>query len=140
MFHALIGGQSPVSATAANQVTSPGSGSAVGTGPAGSGAVGNASALQQYAFSLFPSYGWGADQQQPLVKLWNQESGWNARARNPSGAYGIPQSLPGAKMASAGADWETNPKTQIKWGLGYIASVYVTPQGAWNHEVANGWY
>jgi hypothetical protein len=76
-----------------------------------------------------------------LDALWQRESGWNHRAMNPSsGAYGIPQSLPGSKMASAGADWRTNPVTQIRWGLGYIASRYGTPCGAWAHSQATGWY
>jgi hypothetical protein len=76
-----------------------------------------------------------------LVSLWNKESGWNAYANNPSsGAYGIPQSLPGSKMASAGADWATNPATQITWGLGYISARYGDPCGAWGHSQRVGWY
>jgi hypothetical protein len=75
-----------------------------------------------------------------LYNLWMRESGWNVYAENASGAYGIPQSLPGDKMASAGSDWQTNPVTQIAWGLGYIQSMYGTPCGAWDHEVADGWY
>lgn len=98
------------------------------------------SQLEQYAFSQFSHYGWGTDQEQYLIKLWDQESGWRWNAANPSGAYGIPQSLPASKMASAGADYRTNPETQIRWGLSYISSVYHNPQGAWNHEVANNWY
>ena len=62
-------------------------------------------------------------------------------ADNPSSsAYGIPQALPGSKMASAGSDWESNPATQIEWGLGYIADIYGTPCGAWDHSQSNGWY
>jgi hypothetical protein len=76
-----------------------------------------------------------------LVLLWTRESGWNYQASNgSSGAYGIPQSLPGSKMASAGADWRTNPATQIRWGLSYIKSVYGTPCGAWAHSQATNWY
>ncbi|GII77798.1 hypothetical protein Sru01_27800 [Sphaerisporangium rufum] len=76
-----------------------------------------------------------------LERLWDKESGWNERAMNrSSGAYGVPQSLPGSKMASAGADWQTNPATQIKWGLGYIASRYKSPCGAWAHSQSVGWY
>jgi hypothetical protein len=76
-----------------------------------------------------------------LEKLWTKESQWNAKARNPSsGAYGIPQSLPASKMASAGSDYLTNPATQIKWGLGYIKDRYGTPCAAWNHSQAKGWY
>ena len=82
-----------------------------------------------------------AEQKQCLVSLWNVESGWNVTATNPSsGAYGIPQALPGSKMASAGADWQTSAATQIRWGLGYIKSVYGSPCGAWGHEQADGWY
>ena len=66
--------------------------------------------------------------------------GWNVYASNPSGAYGIPQALPGSKMATAGADWETNPATQISWGLGYITGRYGTPCGAWDTFNAQGWY
>ena len=81
------------------------------------------------------------DQFPCLDKLWKKESGWNHKARNPSsGAYGIPQSLPGSKMASVGSDWQTNPATQVKWGLGYIKGRYGTPCGAWNHSQAKGWY
>jgi hypothetical protein len=84
--------------------------------------------------------GWSA-QWGCLESLWNKESGWNERAMNRySGAYGIPQSLPGSKMASAGSDWQTNPATQIKWGLGYIAGRYGSPCNAWSHSQATGWY
>ncbi|MDH2428827.1 transglycosylase SLT domain-containing protein [Sphaerisporangium sp. TRM90804] len=76
-----------------------------------------------------------------LEKLWDKESNWNERAMNrSSGAYGIPQSLPGHKMASAGSDWQVNPATQIKWGLGYIAARYKSPCGAWAHSQRVGWY
>jgi SLT domain-containing protein len=67
-----------------------------------------------------------------LIEMWDRESGWNPHAANSgSGAYGIPQALPGSKMASAGSDWADNPVTQIKWGLGYIKERYGTPCGAW---------
>lgn len=86
-------------------------------------------------------YGWGADQFQCLSLLWEKESNWNHTAQNPSsGAYGIPQSLPGSKMASHGADWQTNPATQISWGLDYISERYGTPCGAWGHSQSVGWY
>jgi hypothetical protein len=76
-----------------------------------------------------------------LDKLWTKESGWNEKARNrSSGAYGIPQSYPGDKMASAGSDWQTNPVTQIKWGLGYIAQRYTTPCRAWSTSQSTGSY
>lgn len=86
------------------------------------------------------NYGWGDDQFACLVSLWNRESGWRVNAANGSGAYGIPQALPGSKMASAGADWQTNPATQIAWGLGYIAGRYANPCGAWAHSESSGWY
>jgi hypothetical protein len=86
-------------------------------------------------------YGWGADQFSCLVSLWNKESGWNSQAYNASsGATGIPQALPGSKMASAGADWQTNATTQIIWGLGYIDGRYGSPCAAWGHSQATGWY
>ena len=76
-----------------------------------------------------------------LDQLWNRESGWSLTASNASsGAYGIPQSLPGSKMASAGADWQTNPATQITWGLSYIAGRYGSPCAAWAHSQSSGWY
>jgi len=85
-------------------------------------------------------YGWGDDQFQCLNSLWNKESSWNYQAYNPSGATGIPQALPGSKMASSGSDWATNAATQIAWGLGYISSVYGTPCSAWGHSQATNWY
>lgn len=98
-------------------------------------------AEQAYALSQFGHFGWGAGQMGPLIALWNRESGWNPTiANSSSGAYGIPQALPASKMASAGADWRTNPATQINWGLSYIAGRYHTPAGAWAHENAFGWY
>lgn len=85
--------------------------------------------------------GWSKAQFRCLEKLWARESGWNHRAGNrSSGAYGIPQALPGHKMASSGRDWRTNPRTQIKWGLGYIKQRYGAPCGAWSHFVSRGWY
>ncbi len=75
----------------------------------------------------------GASEWDCLDRLWTAESGWRWSAANPSsGAYGIPQALPGSKMASAGPDWLVNPRTQITWGLGYIGSRYGTPCGAWS--------
>jgi hypothetical protein len=99
-------------------------------------------ASQAFAKSYMESkYSWGEDQHSCLVNLWNRESGWRHTAANPtSSAYGIPQSLPGKKMASAGADWKTNPETQIKWGLKYIKNRYETPCGAWSAFKKKGWY
>jgi hypothetical protein len=96
---------------------------------------------QQIAMGMLGSYGWSSSQFSCLDSLWNQESGWNVYATNPtSGAYGIPQALPGSKMASAGPDWQTDATTQIRWGLSYIQSLYGSPCGAWAHEEADGWY
>jgi hypothetical protein len=96
---------------------------------------------QQIALGMLPGYGWSVAQFGCLLPLWDRESGWNVYASNPgSGAYGIPQALPGDKMASAGADWQTDAATQIRWGLGYIKGSYGSPCGAWSHEEAYGWY
>ncbi|MFG2722120.1 transglycosylase SLT domain-containing protein [Streptomyces sp. NPDC048416] len=74
-------------------------------------------------------------------KIVSRESGWNHTATNSSsGAYGLVQALPASKMASAGADWKTNPATQIKWGLDYMNSRYGSPVGAWNFWQAHHWY
>jgi Transglycosylase SLT domain len=99
-------------------------------------------AAQATAKAMLPSYGWSVSSQWScLLSLWNRESGWVYDAQNTaSGAYGIPQALPASKMASAGSDYLTNPTTQIKWGLGYIQGRYGTPCGAWNSELANGFY
>ncbi|MGR2751514.1 aggregation-promoting factor C-terminal-like domain-containing protein [Agromyces arachidis] len=96
---------------------------------------------QAYAAGAVAARGWGSGEFDCLVALWNKESGWRVNAMNPSsGAYGIPQALPGDKMATAGADWATNAATQIEWGLGYISGRYGTPCGAWSHSVSVGWY
>jgi hypothetical protein len=92
-------------------------------------------------FHLLVQFGFAADQWKYLDALWTRESGWNELAENPSsGAYGIPQSLPATKMAVVGRDWRTNPDTQIRWGLAYIAARYGNPQGAWAHSERFGWY
>lgn len=96
---------------------------------------------QQIAQQMLGQFGWSGSQFSCLDPLWEHESGWNPSAENPgSGAYGIPQAMPGSMMASAGADWQTNPATQIKWGLRYIQGRYGSPCGAWAHEEADGWY
>ena len=102
----------------------------------------NPTAAQATAKAMLASFGFNATTQWTcLYDLWEQESTWNVYAENPaSGAYGIPQSLPADKMASAGADWQTNATTQIKWGLGYIKTVYGTPCGAWQNEVNYHYY
>jgi hypothetical protein len=96
---------------------------------------------QQIARAMLPDFGWKPSQQFGcLVNLWDKESHWNTHASSPTGAYGIPQALPGSKMASAGPDWQNSARTQIKWGLGYVQDRYGTPCGAWQHSVATGWY
>lgn len=96
---------------------------------------------KEIAKMLLAEFGFGSDQFSCLDSLWTRESNWRWNADNPtSSAYGIPQALPGSKMASAGADWATNPVTQIRWGLGYIQDRYGTPCSAWGHSQARGWY
>jgi len=86
-------------------------------------------------------YGWGSDQFQCLDNLWTKESGWNYQAVNANGgATGIPQALPGSKMATIAADWRTNATTQITWGLQYISASYGTPCAAWAHSQASNFY
>lgn len=106
----------------------------------GSKAAGSA---QSWMHSHLGDYGWGLNQWGSLDALWQGESGWRWNANNPaSGAYGIPQALPASKMASAGADWRTNPVTQMRWGAGYIKSVYGTPSSAYSKWLARSphWY
>lgn len=106
-----------------------------------SAAVPDPGSAQAIAYEMVAARGWGEDQYSCLVSLWNKESGWRVNAENTSsGAYGIPQALPGSKMASAGSDWATNAATQIEWGLGYISGRYGTPCGAWGHSQSVGWY
>ncbi|MEV8589992.1 transglycosylase SLT domain-containing protein [Streptomyces sp. NPDC051180] len=82
-----------------------------------------------------------ASQFQCFSNIVDHESSWNYRATNASsGAYGLVQALPGSKMSSAGADWQTNPATQIKWGLSYMDGRYGSPCGAWSFWQANRWY
>ncbi|MFD4606532.1 transglycosylase SLT domain-containing protein [Streptomyces sp. NPDC058451] len=92
--------------------------------------------IQAMASSMVP-----AGQFQCFSNIVNHESSWNYRAVNPSsGAYGLFQALPGSKMSSVGADWQTNPATQIKWGLSYMDGRYGSPCDAWNFWQANHWY
>jgi hypothetical protein len=134
----------------ASRVSSTTASSSGGTGAGGSGGGGgvvvsapppNPGTAQSIAYNMMSSFGFDPKTQfSCLDDLWQQESGWNYLAENASGAYGIPQALPGSKMASAGPDWQTDPTTQIKWGLGYIQSIYGTPCNAWGHEEAYGYY
>jgi SLT domain-containing protein len=92
--------------------------------------------VQALAQSMVP-----ADQFQCFSNIVDHESGWDYTATNPSsGAYGLMQALPGSKMSTAGADWQTNPATQIEWGLSYMDDRYGSPCGAWEFWTANGWY
>lgn len=92
-------------------------------------------------YQLMLDFGFAADQWPALDALWTRESGWNHLAENPSsGAYGIPQSLPANKMAVVGKDYRSNPHTQIRWGLAYIAARYGVPDKAWAHSERVGWY
>jgi hypothetical protein len=96
---------------------------------------------QQIAEQMLSQFGWSSSQFSCLDPLWQEESGWNVSAYNPgSGAFGIPQALPGSRMSSAGPDWETDAATQIRWGLEYIQGLYGSPCAAWAHEEADGWY
>ncbi len=93
------------------------------------------------ARAMVAARGWGEEQFACLDRLWTKESNWNPSAQNASsGAYGIPQSLPGSKMGTVAADWRTNPATQITWGLNYIEGRYGSPCGAWSHSQAVNWY
>ncbi|WP_420368395.1 hypothetical protein [Curtobacterium sp. L1-20] len=106
---------------------------AAGNTPAGAKATASSLAASQY--------GWGADQFQCLDSLWTKESGWNYQAVNANGgATGIPQALPGSKMATIAPDWRTNATTQITWGLRYISQSYGTPCAAWAHSQASNFY
>lgn len=144
-----------VGTKASSTPSSSGSGSGSSSGSSGSGGSSaptvhaptvhapsvSPGSAQAVARGLLASHGWGDNQFGCLVTLWNHESGWNVHAANPSGAYGIPQALPGSKMGSAGGDWQNSAETQIKWGLNYIGSRYGTPCGAWSSWQANGgWY
>lgn len=97
---------------------------------------------KQIAWDIMHWFGWKARWQFRYLKwLWERESSWNVYATNPySGAYGIPQAVPGVKMASCGRNWRWNAKTQIRWGMRYIKHTYRSPKRAWRHEVYYGWY
>ncbi|UNX55544.1 G5 domain-containing protein [Georgenia sp. TF02-10] len=126
--------QAPAAASAAGAA---GDGAAA-AGPTAQAASGDVRAI---GAELAAARGWGADQFQCLDRLWTKESNWDHRAENASsGAYGIPQALPGSKMGTVAADWRTNPVTQITWGLNYIAGRYGTPCGAWGHSQSHNWY
>ncbi len=107
----------------------------------GSARVVSSSSARGIAASMASSrYGWGAEQFSCLDSLWERESGWNTHAQNSSGAYGIPQALPGSKMGAFGGDWRDSAATQVAWGLDYIEGRYGSPCGAWRAFGSKGWY
>ncbi|MET0853036.1 MAG: hypothetical protein ABWY30_00245, partial [Microterricola sp.] len=111
-----------------------------GSTPPPADVVVDPAAARAYAAGAVAARGWGSEQYDCLVALWNRESGWRANAYNASsGAYGIPQTLPGSKMSVSGDDWRTNAATQIEWGLAYIGGRYGNPCGAWQHSEDVGW-
>ena len=96
---------------------------------------------RRIAQATLGSFGWSSSQFSCLDPLWEHESRWSVTAANPgSGAFGIPQALPGSRMAGAGPDWQTSAATQITWGMRYIRDTYGSPCAAWSHEQATGWY
>jgi hypothetical protein len=116
-------------------------GTSGGTTAAVAAAPPNPGTAQSIAYNMLSSFGWSPGTYfSCLNNIWTRESGWRYNAENASGAYGIPQALPGSKMATAGADWMTDPTTQIKWGLGYIQSRYGDPCSAWSFWQAHGYY
>lgn len=139
-------GQSPATVKQTNTITplapslpASASSSAINSSTPIANAGSSASSYQNYAFALFPQFGWGTDQQDPLIKLWNQESGWNPNAQNPtSTAYGIAQFLD-STWGPYGSK-TSDPSLQIKYGLEYIRDRYHDPAGAWLHEQQNNWY
>ncbi|TWV35132.1 lytic transglycosylase domain-containing protein [Streptomyces misionensis] len=132
----LRGIASPKKALTVAAVAAATTGMALSAAPA-QAAPASASSAQAVAHKMIPD----AAQFNAFSKIVERESGWNPTATNrSSGAYGLVQALPGSKMASAGADWKTNPATQIKWGLDYMNSRYGSPVKAWSFWQANGWY
>jgi hypothetical protein len=139
----LAARQLQTASSAPNTGTAPPSASASASAqPAPSATASVASGSpQQIARAMLASFGWSSSQFSCLDPLWAHESGWSVTAYNAgSGAYGIPQALPGSRMASAGPNWQTNAATQIRWGLEYIKGTYGSPCAAWDHEQATGWY
>ena len=136
---------SPAQVAAANPGTTGSSGSSSGGGSGGivyvTSTPPDPGSAQSIAYNMLASFGFNPATFFGCLKdMWDRESGWVYDAENPSGAYGIPQALPGSKMASAGADWQTNPATQIRWGLGYIKAIYGDPCKAWAFWQVNHYY
>jgi cell wall-associated NlpC family hydrolase len=132
-------GTSVVAGSSTGSAASTGATAGAGNIPTGNGQNDKAS-LQAYAKQLLNARGWG-NEWDDFNALVMSESGWDVHATNPSsGAYGIPQALPGSKMASAGKDWQTNGDTQLQWMMGYIADRYGDPTKAWSFHQKNNWY
>jgi hypothetical protein len=128
---------SPKKALASAAVAAATAGLVLTAAPAHAATVDSAAGAKAIAHKMIPS----AAQYDAFSKIVEHESGWNVTATNSSsGAYGLVQALPGSKMATAGSDWKTNAKTQIKWGLDYMNSRYGSPTAAWAFWQANGWY
>jgi len=128
---------SPKKALAGVAVAAATTGMVLTAAPAHAATADSAASAQAIAHKMIPN----AAQYAAFSKIVEHESGWNVTATNSSsGAYGLVQALPGSKMASAGSDWKTNAKTQIKWGLDYMNSRYGSPTAAWAFWQANGWY
>jgi hypothetical protein len=144
----LVGTPKVASRVIATENTGGGGGAGGGAGGGGgsvsvfAGPPPSPGTVKAIAYNMMASFGFDAATQFPCVNnIWTRESNWNPLAENAtSGAYGIPQALPGSKMASAGSDWQTDATTQIKWGLGYIKSVYGTPCNAWAFWQAHDYY
>jgi hypothetical protein len=122
-------------------VNGPGSSPVRGPSPVGVASAPDPGTAESTAWHMMSAYGWNPQTYfSCLNDIWTRESGWRYNAENPSGAYGIPQALPGSKMASAGADWQTDPATQIRWGLSYIQGTYGDPCSAWAFWQAHDYY
>ncbi len=127
---------SPKKALTAAALAAATAGTLLASAPA-QAATSDASSAQRVAKKMIAD----SAQFQCFSNIVDHESDWNPHATNASsGAYGLVQALPANKMASAGSDWKTNPKTQIEWGLDYMNSRYGSPTGAWAFWQANGWY
>jgi hypothetical protein len=128
---------SPKKALTTAAVAAAATGMVLTAAPAHAASADSVAGAQAIAHRMIPN----AAQYNAFSHIVEHESGWNVTATNSSsGAYGLVQALPGSKMASAGSDWKTNAKTQIKWGLDYMNSRYGSPTAAWAFWQANGWY
>ena len=128
---------SPKKALTTAAVAAAATGMVLTAAPAHAASADSVAGAQAIAHKMIPN----AAQYNAFSHIVEHESGWNVTATNSSsGAYGLVQALPGSKMASAGSDWKTDAKTQIKWGLDYMNSRYGSPTAAWAFWQANGWY